>query len=168
MKLTKTQIILIGLVVFLVVVFIGVLVFFGRRAPKTAGYAGTLTVWGVFDRADVFEKLVEGYRKLQPGVEINYVQKDPATYEDELINALATPKGPDVFMFHNTWLPKRAGDPLTVTGAVGGDADRAGDAVDLHHRSIQDRISDSCDSGLRSGRLDLCRSSLYRYASPIL
>jgi len=108
LKLARNQIIIIALGVFIVVLFLGIIVFF-RRTPANSGLrSGNLTIWGVFDDAAVFRSVIEKYNQVQPNVKINYVQKNPLTYEQDVVNALATPNAPDIIMFHNTWLPKHA------------------------------------------------------------
>lgn len=66
----------------------------------------TLEFWSVFDNSDVYSPLIDEYKQLYPNVTINYHKKDINTYEQELIDALAAGRGPDIFSIHNTWLPK--------------------------------------------------------------
>jgi len=68
--------------------------------------AATLEFWSVFDDSDVFDPLIAKYKEVAPNVTINYKKKNIASYEQELIDALATGRGPDIFSIHNTWLPK--------------------------------------------------------------
>ncbi len=68
--------------------------------------AVVLNVWGTSDSSDVMRQLFTGFGKSAPGVQIVYTKKDPATYESDLLNALASGTGPDVFAIHNDWLPK--------------------------------------------------------------
>lgn len=72
--------------------------------------AVSLTMWG-FDEGRVWEPIIRQYHVANPGIAIAYKQLSPATYEQDLINGLATGKGPDIFMVQNTWLPKH-GDKL--------------------------------------------------------
>lgn len=106
--LTRNRIIILGIAALILVFFI--LVFLGlipglrlgtQRAPQL-----TLTVWGVFDTNRAWDTIAIEYRKLRPNVEIRYKEMNPETYEADLLDALAAGNGPDVFMFHNTWLPK--------------------------------------------------------------
>lgn len=66
----------------------------------------TLEFWSVFDDSDVFDPLIRQYRETAPNITINYSKKNITTYEQDLVNALATGRGPDIFSIHNTWLPK--------------------------------------------------------------
>ncbi|MBI2035330.1 MAG: extracellular solute-binding protein [Candidatus Liptonbacteria bacterium] len=107
--LTRNRIIIIFLVLALIAgVFIAVLlgkrIFVGKATVS-------LTVWGVFDDNKAMEKAIALYKSENRNLSIQYVNKayaldDAESYEKELLDALASGKGPDIFMFHNTWLPK--------------------------------------------------------------
>lgn len=92
-----------AIVILFVLIFTGVIP--GLRKDITAERV-TLTMWGVFDGADAFTAVINAYKAQNPSVEIIYKSFAPEDYERELVNALAAGKGPDMFMAHNTWLPK--------------------------------------------------------------
>lgn len=64
----------------------------------------TLTMWGVYDDASVYQPIIDTYEQLNTNITINYVKKDYATYEQETMNALAAGKGPDIWMIRNDWV----------------------------------------------------------------
>ncbi len=65
---------------------------------------GSVIVWGMIP-ADEFEEGLEALKRSDPMFEnVSYVAKDPLSYEDELIEALATGMGPDVFMITQEWV----------------------------------------------------------------
>ncbi|MEE8131629.1 MAG: extracellular solute-binding protein [Candidatus Paceibacterota bacterium] len=64
-----------------------------------------LTFWGIEDYKN-FQSSLESYMQFRPEVRINYRQINANSYENNLINALAAGRGPDILMLHNTWLPK--------------------------------------------------------------
>lgn len=66
----------------------------------------TLNYWRVWDGPDAFEEIIANYKKLHPFVTVNYRKLRYDEYEQELLNALAEDKGPDIFSVHNTWLGK--------------------------------------------------------------
>ena len=65
-----------------------------------------LTCWKPFDDSRLVRPLIEEFNKTFPNVRITYVQKNVETYEDELVDAIASGRGPDIFTIHNDWLPK--------------------------------------------------------------
>ena len=106
MKLSRNQIVLIGLGAILIVAII-VLVYLYRRPPQ-AGSEVKFTVWGT-DSREIFESIIGGYKTLQPGATITYTQIDAATYGATLLNALAAGTGPDVFEITNREFPRQEG-----------------------------------------------------------
>jgi multiple sugar transport system substrate-binding protein len=81
----------------------------------------TLNYWRVWDGPDAFEEIIAAYKALHPFVNINYRKLRYGEFEDELIDALAEDRGPDIFSIHNTWIKKYeskiAPMPATVTMA---------------------------------------------------
>jgi multiple sugar transport system substrate-binding protein len=81
----------------------------GCNKPPASGtnYEVRLEVWGLFDDSDVMQKAISEYQKRNPVVkEIIYKKLTVQSYENDLMEALATGNGPDIFLVHNTWLPK--------------------------------------------------------------
>jgi len=64
-----------------------------------------LNVWRVFDGTDSFRDIIDAYRRANPHITVNYRKLSFEEYEDELLNALAEGRGPDIMSLHNTWLP---------------------------------------------------------------
>jgi len=63
----------------------------------------TLKVWGVIDDVDVYQDLLTAYRASHPNVQIEYRRFRLEEYKDQLLNAMAEDRGPDIFLIHNTW-----------------------------------------------------------------
>ncbi len=108
----KTAII-IGIVVFFLIVFGAIYWFFLKDrfssdtdpidTPKDEV---TLTYWGLWDEPAIFEPLIEAYQKDNPHVSIVYEKMDAEQYRERLIARSQAGNGPDIFRFHNTWLPE--------------------------------------------------------------
>lgn len=103
MSLTRNQIVIIG-VGFVIAIVIASLFFFGGTNTAKPP-AVTLTVFGTLDNK-ALEPVFDGYKGLRPNVKIAYARFPEATYEKDLINALAAGRGPDVFMIREGWLGK--------------------------------------------------------------
>jgi len=113
--LTRNQLIILGIVAFLIVFFIlgllGVIPIFKSPTEQQSGnIQAQITFWGV-NSASNFKNVFEAYSTNHPNVIVKYQQFDESAYENSLLNAWATGKGPDVFMFHRSWLPKH-GDKI--------------------------------------------------------
>jgi len=65
-----------------------------------------LTMWGLFDDREVFRPLIEDYEAENPKIKITYKKMDPATYEKDVTDAIASENAPDIWLIHNDWLPK--------------------------------------------------------------
>jgi multiple sugar transport system substrate-binding protein len=103
MEFTRKKIITIGLVVGGVIVL---LLIISALWPKKTVKPAYLVVWGVYDGEDVFKEQIIEYTKQNKGIVVKYEKKNPVTYEEDLIRAFAENKAPDIWMMHNTWLPK--------------------------------------------------------------
>lgn len=94
---------IIGGVVVLFIIFLVVLwgVMGGGKPKKT-----TLTYWGLWEDKEVFDPLIAAYQQKNPQITINYQKMDPSSYRDKLLTRSKNGQGPDIFRFHNTWLPQ--------------------------------------------------------------
>ncbi|OGY65019.1 MAG: hypothetical protein A3I24_03200 [Candidatus Harrisonbacteria bacterium RIFCSPLOWO2_02_FULL_41_13b] len=104
MTLSRRKITFIGVVLLVAIIVTGLFIIGKRR--EDPGATGTIKIWGVFDGIEIFRPLIGEFQKSNPGVNVEYTKINPDTYEQDLINGLATAQGPDLFMFHNSWLPK--------------------------------------------------------------
>ncbi len=69
-------------------------------------YKVNLEVWGIIDDSDAYTQLLGPYRQINPYVgDITYRKLSVDTYKQDLLDALAAGKGPDIFMIQNRWLP---------------------------------------------------------------
>ena len=65
-----------------------------------------LTYWRPFADSQEMQTLISQYQSKHPNVRIEYAKKNIETYEDDLLNALASGTGPDIFAINNSWTPK--------------------------------------------------------------
>jgi len=94
------------IIVFVLILILGgFLVFFFGLKPTTLKKV-ELEFWGVFDDSDVYQPLIEEFNQKHSNITINYYKKNDQSYEQDLLNAMATGRGPDIFMIHHTWLPR--------------------------------------------------------------
>ncbi len=66
----------------------------------------TLTYWRVWDDKDAFDEIIAAYQALHPNITIEYRKFRYDEYEQELLDALAEDRGPDIFSIHESWLRK--------------------------------------------------------------
>ncbi|OHB21399.1 MAG: hypothetical protein A2939_03685 [Parcubacteria group bacterium RIFCSPLOWO2_01_FULL_48_18] len=108
MHFDRRQLILIGFVA-LIIVGAVITYLFGRKDPmnQPRGEETSIVMWGVYDPISFYDAAAANYyAQKNADAKIIYYQMDPETYEEDLLNALAAGEGPDIFMIHNTWIPK--------------------------------------------------------------
>lgn len=94
-----------GVILFLlIIVFFGLKLFSGRGSGSS-NQSANLTYWGLWEDPAVIQPLIDSYEKSHPNVKINYTKQSPTQYRERLQAALNRGEGPDIFRFHNTWLP---------------------------------------------------------------
>ena len=92
-----------GAVIFLIVLlFIFKSIFFGKEAKKTVN----LTYWGLWEESEILTPLINQYQQLNPNIKITYQKMSPQNYREKLIARSKNKQGPDIFRYHNTWLPE--------------------------------------------------------------
>lgn len=103
-NVSKKYIILGGVIVLLLITLVSLLLF---TSGPTAAPVGDveLTWWKTFETSENVQQLIADFEQANPNVRVNYVQKDIATYEQDLLRAFASGQGPDIFSIHNDWLP---------------------------------------------------------------
>ena len=111
--------IIIGLVV------IGVLAFliFGVAVPFFSRETGTeeeasLTYWGLWENENTMNVIIDEFEKNHPNITVQYIKQDPVKYTEKLKAQLGTETGPDIFRFHNTWVPLFKSDLLPLPQEV--------------------------------------------------
>lgn len=65
----------------------------------------TLEYWGLWESPTVVNALINEYKTAKPNVIINYRKQTPQQYRERLENQITQSQGPDIFRFHNTWVP---------------------------------------------------------------
>ena len=71
-------------------------------APLTTN---TITWWGLWEDSGVVAPLIEEYQTQNPTIKIEYVRQSPKDYRERLESSLSGGEGPDIFFFHNSWVP---------------------------------------------------------------
>lgn len=91
---------LIVLIIFIVLAVFGILVFAGLipiGQIKQAGPTGTVVMWGTVKTTAISNALTD-FARTNTTVNLKYVEKDPVTFDHDLLEALATGTGPDLFI----------------------------------------------------------------------
>src|SRR3989338_545781 len=105
---SKLIFIVVSAIIFLVI-FIFVVKFI-LSFGKASGSKVTLKYWGLWEDAAVLQPLIADYKRKNPNVSIIYTKMEPKSLREKIIarNESVTDR-PDIFRFHNTWLPQLSG-----------------------------------------------------------
>lgn len=76
--------------------------------------SGEIVWWGLWEDEATISPLIAEYEAKNPRIKIKYVAQSKEDYRERLTNALAKGTGPDIFTFHNSWVPmfKNYLDPI--------------------------------------------------------
>ncbi len=83
----------------MVAAVLGLLVFSGSiplGENKEGELQGTITIWGTF-RADIVNTLLDEFNTANPTVAVSYIEKSKDNFDQNLLEALASGRGPDMF-----------------------------------------------------------------------
>ena len=69
----------------------------------------SLTYWGLWESAVNVNQIISDYQKDHPNVTIVYEKKSHQQYRESLQSQIEAGEGPDIFRFHNTWVPMLEG-----------------------------------------------------------
>lgn len=105
--MNKSQIILFGSLG--VIVLVAILMLLGvipGLKKDVSTVSASLTVWGMSDSPDVWRDIIAVYNGPNPNIKITYIQKNSLTYETELLDALASGTGPDIWEMPQAFILK--------------------------------------------------------------
>jgi len=98
---------IIKVVIGLFVVLFFAFVVFGLILPrlqKNSSGKAEITYWGLWENSSTMQTAIADFKKRYPSITVNYVKQDIKQYREKLTTRIQNNTGPDVFLFHNTWL----------------------------------------------------------------
>ncbi len=106
---------IVGVILVLIIGGGGAYFFLNRKKPQKET---TLTYWGLWEPEPVINGIVSEWEKNHPNIKIRYVKQDKDDYRARLQSAFSRGEGPDVFRFHQTWVPMLREDLSPVPGST--------------------------------------------------
>lgn len=98
-KRSAIPLVLVVVALLLIVVFVRVLQGFGGKKQVN------LTYWMLWEDEKIYQPLIDDYQRANPNIKITMTKQTPKEYRERLENAILKGEGPDMFRFHNTWVP---------------------------------------------------------------
>lgn len=107
-------------ILFILAIVLGGIFLVGKILPVNSVVSQTSTIvyWGLWEPESVMQPVIDKYQRSHPGTKIQYIRQSPQDYRDRLNNSLAQGNGPDIFRFHNTWVPMLKNDLAPVPPKV--------------------------------------------------
>jgi len=116
-KLKAILKIVIGLMVVAAFIFI-IVSFVSPLFKKKSDGKIELTYWGLWEDSNIMQPIIDDFKKQNPNISINYIKQDIKQYRQKLNTRIKNNSGPDIFVFHNTWLPMLSGILLALPDNV--------------------------------------------------
>lgn len=107
-KLSQTKLIIIGAVAGLLIIILLTFLVLRSIGGGQSQPPITLQFWGAFDDGKFYDQAIADFEKTHPNVHIVYRKLNYEDYEKQLVDSFAAGTGPDIWLMHNTWLPKHA------------------------------------------------------------
>lgn len=92
-----------GVILGLLLLF-GIITFIGSLFPKGSQKAN-LTYWGLWEDQSVMQSVINDFQRENPNITITYIKEDPKDYSQRLLTRVANGTGPDIFRYHDSWVP---------------------------------------------------------------
>ncbi len=118
----RKKLLIVGIGV-LVVVVVLVLFFMKVLGDRVPAERATLEFWGTFDEPKLYRKIIDDYEAEHPLIDVVYKQYTFEDYEKALLSGFAAGTGPDIWLMHNTWLPKHADKISPLPEVIAGSDD---------------------------------------------
>jgi len=107
-RLPKIPLKLVSVLLFLIILLASIAFLFSNFQTDSLknlfGKRGEIVWWGFWEEQEV-RPLIDEYQKINPKVKVLYTKHSKIDYRERLTSALARGEGPDIFRFHNTWVP---------------------------------------------------------------
>jgi len=132
----KNKYIFIALAVIIFIVLL--LIFLGVFRRSTTGAKEiTLTYWSLWEEKEVIMPLINEYNKKFPNIKIDYQTKAKQEYRERLIARSKNGQGPDIFRFHNTWLPEISEVAAPLPSSIMSNADFEATYYKIHQKDLK-------------------------------
>lgn len=65
----------------------------------------TLEYWGLWEDSNIMQSIIADFERQNPTITVHYNKQDPKQYSERLLTRIQNNTGPDIFRYHNSWLP---------------------------------------------------------------
>jgi multiple sugar transport system substrate-binding protein len=103
-----------AIIALLVIIAIVAIVILSMSSKKNQGDV-TLTYWGLWEDESVYKEVIDEFERQNPHIKVKYEKQDIQTigkYMDRLNARINKGDGPDIYRFHNSWVPQLTSSSL--------------------------------------------------------
>ena len=95
------------IIVLVLLLFVGAAVLLGRIvfSQLTAPQEVTITYWGLWENDGIIKPIITEFEAKNPKIKVQYSKQSHRQYRERLQAAIERGDGPDIFRYHNTWVP---------------------------------------------------------------
>ncbi len=97
----------------------------------------TLNYWTLWEEKDMYEEVVKAYREKNKHVTITFTTLPKKEYLEKMLARAPNGVGPDIFRFHNTWLPLLKDLVAPLPSTVMANADFEKTFYPVHSRDLK-------------------------------
>lgn len=97
----------------------------------------TIDYWGLWEPKPVIDGIIAQFEEEHPGVKVNYIQQDKEDFRARLQSSFSRGDGPDIFRFHNTWLPMLKNDLASLPETLVNDLSLKDDYFPIVSTSVE-------------------------------
>ncbi len=108
----KILFIILGVIILVLIILLAVRML---SASSNDEEKAELTYWGIYEDPKVMQVLIDEFQRENPHITVNFVQQDPEQYRDRLMTRIRNGNGPDIFRYHNGWVPMLTGVLLPLS-----------------------------------------------------
>ncbi len=65
----------------------------------------TLIYWGLWEDENIMQGVISDFERANPNITVVYSKQDPKQYSERLLTRIQNGTGPDIFRFHDSWVP---------------------------------------------------------------
>lgn len=109
--------IILGIAIILGIVFFVYNVILPKFFPEKINQA-KLIYWGIQEDVSIITPIIADFEKEHPNIKVEYLKQEKEQYIDRLVTRSNNGNGPDIFQFHNTWVPQLASLLLPLPNGV--------------------------------------------------
>ncbi len=102
----KKILIIILAIILGIALVIGIIAVLSKGGGEDKKEKRVISYWGINEDPEYMKTVIADFEKANPGISVEYEKQDISNYREKLTTRIPNGNGPDVYSFHNTWVPQ--------------------------------------------------------------